>query len=102
MRSFFVALFAAGLACRSETAALPGESTEAKPSKPQLDHASSLPHADPNLHLEFKDGWKIQSSAKLSASAQALSQADFTSSDWIDTSLPTTVLATLAASGAVP
>jgi len=47
-------------------------------------------------------GWKLQSSAKLSLSAKALSSMSLDMSDWYSVSLPTTVLGALVSKGVYP
>jgi exo-1,4-beta-D-glucosaminidase len=48
------------------------------------------------------DGWQMQSACKLQAGGDAIAAAGFPVEGWLKTSVPSTVLAAQAASGAVP
>ena len=61
---------------------------------------SSAAFAEQKLLL--RDDWRLQSSAKITATGQTLSKPGFASSDWHATSVPSTVLAALVAGGVYP
>ncbi len=48
------------------------------------------------------DGWRMQSACILQADGAAISRKDFSTDGWIQTAVPSTVLAAQAAAGAVP
>jgi exo-1,4-beta-D-glucosaminidase len=48
------------------------------------------------------DGWRLQSACKLNADGAAISAAGFPVADWIETTVPSTVLAAQVAAGVVP
>ena len=54
------------------------------------------------LSLELRDGWTIESSAKVSATGEALSMPGFDAHDWHRASVPTTVVSALVADGTFP
>ncbi|HEY1401190.1 MAG TPA: beta galactosidase jelly roll domain-containing protein, partial [Terriglobales bacterium] len=56
----------------------------------------------PALTLPLHDGWTLQSSAKVTATAEAISSASFQTSDWIKAGVPTTVVAAQVKSGLLP
>lgn len=60
---------------------------------PQLRAATVTP-----LH----DGWRLQSACKISAGGEAISSAGFSTSGWIATKVPSTVLAAQVAAGIFP
>jgi exo-1,4-beta-D-glucosaminidase len=47
----------------------------------------------PALRLPLREGWTLQSSAKVTAKGEAISSPTFKGSDWIRTDVPTTVVA---------
>ncbi len=47
----------------------------------------------PSLTLPLREGWTIQSSAKVTAKGEAISSPSFKSNDWIAADVPTTVVA---------
>jgi exo-1,4-beta-D-glucosaminidase len=61
--------------------------------------------AQPSSHpavaamLPLRDGWNLQSSAKVTATGEAISGASFNASDWIPADVPTTVVAAQVKSG---
>src|SRR5271167_1641961 len=59
--------------------------------------AAPLSSADGDITL--REGWAVQSSAKVSASAEAISSAGFDASSWYKTSAPNTVFAVLVENG---
>jgi exo-1,4-beta-D-glucosaminidase len=52
--------------------------------------------------LPLRDGWALQSSAKVTATGEAISGAAFKTSDWIQASVPTTVVAAQVKNGLLP
>ena len=50
----------------------------------------------------LKEGWALQSSAKIEASGDSISTTAFTPKDWYATEVPRTVLAVLADNGVYP
>ena len=54
------------------------------------------------FELELRDGWALQSSARVTATGEALSQPGFDTSGWHRTSVPTTVVSALVADGTYP
>jgi exo-1,4-beta-D-glucosaminidase len=59
--------------------------------------AAPVSHADDGITL--REGWAVQSSAKVSASAEDVSTSGFDSSSWYKTSAPNTVFAVLVENG---
>ena len=59
--------------------------------------AAPLSRADGGITL--REGWTVQSSAKVSASAETISSAGFDASSWYKTSAPNTVFAVLVENG---
>ncbi len=55
-----------------------------------------------NLKLMLKQGWSVQSSAKIKEGGEVLSMAGFTPQDWYPASMPSTVLAALVKNGEYP
>ena len=55
------------------------------------------PHDEANEKLSLQDGWMLQSSCKISATGAQISTAGFRTDDWHSTTVPSTVLAALAA-----
>ena len=51
---------------------------------------------------QLHDGWRLQSACKLQATGDVISAPAFSAGDWIQTSVPSTVLAAQAAAKAVP
>ena len=56
----------------------------------------------PALTLPLRQGWALQSSAKLTATGEAISSASFKASDWVRADVPTTVVAAQVKSGLLP
>jgi exo-1,4-beta-D-glucosaminidase len=60
----------------------------------------------PSLRLPLRDGWTLQSSAKVTATGEAISSASFRTAsgndDWISADVPTTVVAAQVKSGLLP
>jgi exo-1,4-beta-D-glucosaminidase len=54
------------------------------------------------FELELRDGWALQSSARATATPEALSQPGFDTSGWHRASVPTTVVSALVADGTYP
>src|SRR5580693_8622813 len=59
--------------------------------------AAPLARADSDITL--RDGWAVQSSAKVNASGEVVSTAGFDASSWYKTSAPNTVFAVLVENG---
>jgi exo-1,4-beta-D-glucosaminidase len=53
-------------------------------------------------HLSLRDGWTLQSSAKVTASGEAISSTSFQPADWIQADVPTTVVAAQVTNGVLP
>ena len=56
----------------------------------------------PSLTLPLREGWALQSSAKVAARGEAVSSTSFKASDWIKAEVPTTVVAAQVKSGLLP
>jgi exo-1,4-beta-D-glucosaminidase len=56
----------------------------------------------PALTLPLREGWALQSSAKVTATGEAISGASFKSNGWILADVPTTVVAAQVKSGLLP
>ncbi len=56
----------------------------------------------PALELPLREGWTLESSAKVSATGEAISGASFKASDWVQADVPTTVVAARVRSGVLP
>jgi exo-1,4-beta-D-glucosaminidase len=56
----------------------------------------------PALTLSLRDGWILQSSARVSAIGEAISSLSFKSSNWIQAEVPTTVVAAQVEGGLLP
>ena len=54
------------------------------------------------LTLPLHEGWTLQSSAKVTATGEAISGASFKASDWVQAEVPTTVVAAQVKSGLLP
>ena len=65
---------------------------------------AAQPGFQPDAALTFplREGWTLQSSAKVTATGDAISGASFTASDWIQADVPTTVVAVQVKSGLLP
>ncbi len=59
----------------------------------------SAPRARADGDITLREGWRVQSSAKVSASAEAVSAVGFDASSWYKTSAPNTVFAVLVENG---
>jgi exo-1,4-beta-D-glucosaminidase len=58
--------------------------------------------AEPGWPLQLREGWRLQSSAKVTAGGDALSQPGFDTTGWHPATVPTTVVAALVADGTYP
>ncbi len=58
--------------------------------------------AENNLKMLLKQGWQVQSSAKVKAKGETLSQPGYKDGQWYDASVPNTVLAVLTANKVYP
>src|ERR1700692_212509 len=47
----------------------------------------------PSMTIPLRDGWTLQSSTKATANGEAISSATFTSGNWLQVNVPTTVVA---------
>src|SRR5216684_6602210 len=56
----------------------------------------------PALTLPLHDGWTLQSSAKVTATGEAISSKSFEIRNWIQADVPTTVVAAQVKSGLLP
>src|SRR6266849_2504569 len=56
----------------------------------------------PALTLPLREGWTLQSSAKVTGTGEAISSASFNANDWIRTEVPTTVVAAQVKGGLLP
>jgi exo-1,4-beta-D-glucosaminidase len=56
----------------------------------------------PALTLPLREGWALQSSARVTATGEAISSASFKPSNWIQADVPTTVVAAQVKSGLLP
>jgi exo-1,4-beta-D-glucosaminidase len=56
----------------------------------------------PALTLPLREGWHLQSSAKINATGEAISSKSFETKDWIEADAPTTVVAAQVKSGRLP
>ena len=56
----------------------------------------------PSLTLPLRDGWTLQSSAKVSAKGEAISAASFKPINWLRADVPTTVVAAQVKGGVLP
>ena len=56
----------------------------------------------PALTLPLREGWTLQSSAKVTETGEAISSASFQTRDWIQADVPTTVVAAQVKSGLLP
>jgi len=56
----------------------------------------------PALTLPLREGWTLQSSAKVAASGEVISSASFHVADWIEADVPTTVVAAQVKRGLLP
>lgn len=52
--------------------------------------------------LELRDGWAIQSSAKVDAAGDAVARTGFATAGWHRASVPSTVVSALVADGTYP
>jgi exo-1,4-beta-D-glucosaminidase len=52
--------------------------------------------------IPLRDGWALQSSAKVAATGEAIASASFNIADWIHADVPTTVVAAQVKSGLLP
>jgi exo-1,4-beta-D-glucosaminidase len=92
-----VALVALAAACH------PGKTTGSNPPHTNPDASVDPPPPPvPEGRLPLRDGWTLQSSAKLAAGGAELSTPGFATTGWVPTSVPSTVLAALVANGVYP
>jgi exo-1,4-beta-D-glucosaminidase len=56
----------------------------------------------PSLTLPLRDGWTLQSSTKVAANGEAISNPAFKSGDWVRVEVPTTVVAAQVKNGSLP
>src|SRR5258708_3647655 len=56
----------------------------------------------PALTLPLREGWTLQSSARVTATGEAISSVSFGTRDWIQGNVPTTVVAAQVKSGLLP
>ena len=56
----------------------------------------------PALTLPLREGWTLQSSAKVTATGEAISSKSFETRNWIQADVPTTVVAAQVKSGLLP
>ena len=64
--------------------------------------AWSRPLAAADLRLDLREGWAIQSSARVAEGGEALSQPGFATAGWHRATVPTTVVSALVADGTYP
>ncbi len=69
-----------------------------------LSAAAAQPSVQPAtaLTLPLREGWVLQSSAKVTGTGEAIASASFEASDWIQADVPTTVVAAQVKSGLLP
>src|SRR5229473_531705 len=53
----------------------------------------------PTLTLPLREGWTLQSSAKVTATGEAISSKSFETKNWIEADVPTTVVAAQVRAG---
>ena len=56
----------------------------------------------PSMTIPLRDGWTLQSSTKATANGEAISSATFTSGNWLQVNVPTTVVAAQVKKGLLP
>lgn len=56
----------------------------------------------PAVRFPLRDGWMLQSSAKVAASGEAISSPSLNSGGWMAADVPTTVVAAQVQSGLLP
>src|SRR6202158_4599499 len=56
----------------------------------------------PALTLALREGWTLQSSAKVTATGEAISSKSFETKNWIEADIPTTVVAAQVKTGLLP
>src|SRR4030088_2939642 len=56
----------------------------------------------PALPVPLREGWTLQSSAKVTATGEAISIASFPTKNWIEADVPTTVVAAQVKNGLLP
>jgi len=64
--------------------------------------AAAQPGPPPAQTLALRDGWALQSSAKVTATGEAISSIPFRAQDWLRAEAPTTVVAAQVKSGLLP
>jgi exo-1,4-beta-D-glucosaminidase len=62
----------------------------------------AIASAAEDLRLALRDGWAIESSAKVTAGGEALSRPGFATAGWHPATVPTTVVSALVADGTYP
>src|ERR1035437_9687327 len=50
----------------------------------------------------LREGWRVQSACKLQAAVESISSEGFAAKDWLQTTVPSTVLAAQVAAGVLP
>ena len=63
---------------------------------------AQTPHAVPGSHFVLRDGWALESSAKVEEKGETISSAAFQPKDWLTATVPTTVVAAQVKSGLLP
>ena len=61
-----------------------------------------MPLKAADVRLELREGWALQSSAKVTAGGEAVSQPGFATAGWHRATVPTTVVSALVADGTYP
>src|SRR4030088_2934308 len=56
----------------------------------------------PALPVPLREGWTLQSSAKVTATGEAICSASFEAKNWIEADVPTTVVAAQVKGGLLP
>src|ERR1017187_8416556 len=64
--------------------------------------AAAQPSLPPAPTVPLRDGWALQSSAKVTATGEAISSISFQAKDWLRAEVPTTVVAAQVKSGLLP
>jgi exo-1,4-beta-D-glucosaminidase len=64
--------------------------------------AAAQPSLPPAPTVPLRDGWALQSSAKVTATGEAISSISFQAKDWLRAEVPTTVVAAQVKSGMLP
>jgi len=67
-----------------------------------LGQETSTAKPDPDAKLPLRDGWSLQTSAKVEAKGDAISSPQFVASGWHEATVPTTVVAALVKDKTLP